>query len=187
MAIPSRILRAAAVLFLVLGSVSAQGAHTPGTVITGARVVDGTGAAARRADVRFEGDRIVAVGPVTPVDGDTVIDGTGLVLAPGFIDIHNHSTTGLDEEPGAATQVSQGITTIVVGADGSSPWPIADSLAARRAHPPALAALEVLVMAGHATIRRRIMGDDYKRPARGDEIARMADLVEQAMREGAIG
>src|SRR3954471_15447973 len=184
MAIPSRILRAAAVLFLVLGSVSAQGAHTPGTVIIGARLVDGTGAAARRADVRFEGDRIVAVGPVTPVDGDTVIDGTGLVLAPGFIDIHNHSTTALDEEPGAATQVSQGITTIVVGADGSSPWPIADYLATRRAHP---AALDVLVMAGHATIRRRVMGDDYKRPARGDEITRMADLVDQAMREGAIG
>ena len=106
------------------------------------------------------------------------------MFAPGFIDIHNHSTTALITDPAAETQVAQGITTLVVGADGSSPWPIGKYLAERRRHP---AAVNVMVMVGHATVRRAVMGDDYKRPARDEEIARMAALVDQGMREGAIG
>jgi N-acyl-D-amino-acid deacylase len=156
----------------------------PATIITNAKVVDGTGASPRTASVRIEGDRIVAVGKVTPREGDIVVDAKDLVLAPGFIDVHNHSTSGLQREPAAATQVAQGITTLVVGADGSSPWPIAEYLAERRKNP---SAVNVLVMVGHATVRRLVMGEDYKRPARSDEIARMAALVEQGMNEGAIG
>jgi N-acyl-D-amino-acid deacylase len=182
MPILPRILPAGAVLCLSLAG--AQSVPGPGTIITGARIVDGTGGPVRRGSVRFEKDRIVAVGDVAPRDGDTIIDAKGLALAPGFIDIHNHSTGGLAQDPAASTQVAQGITTIVVGADGSSPWPIADYLAERRAHP---ASVNVLVMAGHATIRRRVMGDDYKRPARADEIEKMAALVDTAMGEGAIG
>ena len=106
------------------------------------------------------------------------------MLAPGFIDVHNHSTSGLTQNPAAETQVAQGITTLVVGADGWSPWPIAAYLADRRKSP---AAVNVMMMVGHATVRRLVMGDDYKRPARDEEIARMAALVEQGMSEGAIG
>jgi N-acyl-D-amino-acid deacylase len=179
-----RLLSACALIFAV--SLHAQ--DTPGArgslTITGARIVDGTGVAARRGGVRIEDGRIAAVGDVKPHDGDATVDAQGLVLAPGFIDIHNHSTSGLTDDPAAETQVAQGITTIVVGADGSSPWPIAGYLAERRRSP---AAVNVLVMVGHATVRRRVMGDDYKRPARDEEIARMAALVEQGMNEGAIG
>ena len=67
--------------------------------MTGARIADGTGAPLRRADVRVEGDTIAAVGEVTPRPGEAVVDGAGLVLAPGFIDAHNHSTDGLEKEP----------------------------------------------------------------------------------------
>jgi len=154
------------------------------SAIVNARIVDGTGAPPRRGAVRVENGRIVAVGAVKPRRGDTIVDARGFVLAPGFIDIHNHSTSGLTDDPSAATQVAQGITTIVVGADGSSPWPIAAYLAERRSN---RAAVHVLVMVGHATVRRRVMGDDYKRPARDEEIARMAALVEQGMQEGAVG
>ena len=154
------------------------------TAIVGATIADGTGAPARTATVRIEGDRIVSVGDSAPDAADAIIDAKGLVLAPGFIDIHNHSTTGLDSGPAAETQVAQGITTIVVGADGSSPWPIAGYLADRQRHP---AAVNVMVMVGHATVRRAVMGDDYKRPARDDEIARMQTLVDQGMQEGAVG
>ena len=157
---------------------------TPAMTIVNARIIDGTGAPPRQGTVRVESGHIVGVGRVTARDGDTIVDARGLALAPGFIDIHNHSTSGLMEDPSAVTQVAQGITTIVVGADGSSPWPIADYLTERRTHP---AAVNALVMVGHATVRRRVMGDDYKRPARDDEIARMAALVEQAMNEGAVG
>jgi N-acyl-D-amino-acid deacylase len=153
-------------------------------LIIGAEVADGTGAALRQADVRVEGDTIAVVGSVGARPADEVIDATGLVLAPGFIDAHNHSTEGLEREPEAVTQVSQGITTLLVGQDGTSPWAIAEYLDRRRAAP---ASVNVAVLVGHATVRRRVMGDDYRRPARKDEIARMQSLVEQAMKEGAIG
>lgn len=153
-------------------------------VIAGAELADGTGAPLRRADVRVEGDAIAAVGQVTPRPGELVVDGTGLVLAPGFIDAHNHSTDGLEREREAVTQVSQGITTLAVGQDGSSPWPIAGYLDRLRARPPAV---NVVLLAGHATIRAQVLGQDYKRRARPAEVARMRTLVEQAMAEGAFG
>lgn len=175
-------------LFVLLVALSAIGAGRfqppPGLIITGASIVDGTGGPARPGSVRIEGDRIVGAGDVKPRDGDRMVDARGLVLAPGFIDIHNHSTSGLAQNPAAETQVAQGITTVVVGADGSSPWPIGDYVAERQANP---AAVHVMTMVGHATVRRQVMGDDYKRAARADEIARMAALVELGMREGAIG
>ena len=94
-------------------------------LIAGARVADGTGAPLVTEDVRVQGDRIVAVGKLAPRDGERVIRGEKLVLAPGFIDVHNHSTEGLATDPLAETQISQGITTLVLGPDGDSPWPIA--------------------------------------------------------------
>jgi N-acyl-D-aspartate/D-glutamate deacylase len=107
-----------------------------------------------------------------------------MILAPGFIDIHNHSERGLDTDPGAKTQVSQGITTIVIGADGGGPWPVGDYLS-RRAE--SKAAVNLLTFIGHATVRQRVMGHDYKRPATEEEILEMKRMVEQAMREGAAG
>jgi len=164
--------------------VSLRAADRAVTII-GGDVADGTGAPLRRANVRFVNDRIVDVGPdVKPAAGDTVIDGRGLVVAPGFIDIHNHSAGELTNEPAAASQVAQGITTVVLGPDGTSPWPIGDYLAERRKSP---AAVNVAVMVGHATVRRLVMRDDYKRAATDAEIARMALLVDQGMREGAVG
>jgi N-acyl-D-amino-acid deacylase len=134
--------------------------------------------------VRFVGDRIVSVGAGDAQPGDTIVDAKGLIVAPGFIDIHNHSAGELANDPAAETQVAQGITTAVLGPDGSSPWPIGEFLRERRAAP---AAMNVAVMVGHATVRRLVMGDDYKRAARPDEITRMAALVEQGMAEGAVG
>lgn len=153
-------------------------------VITGARIADGTGAPLRSAAVRVEGDVITAMGAVTPRPGEPVIDGTGMVLAPGFIDTHNHSSSGIEVEPAAVSQVSQGITTMAVGPDGSSPWPVGEYLQRLRDKPPTV---NVVTFAGHATIRREIIGYDYKRQATREEVARMAALVTQAMNEGAFG
>ncbi|HTK29555.1 MAG TPA: D-aminoacylase [Vicinamibacterales bacterium] len=183
---PARFVAAA----LVVVAITVHGARRVGTagraiVISNAEIADGSGSPLRRATVRIEDGRIAAVGERgNSQPGDLVIDGAGQMLAPGFIDIHNHSTTELTADPRAETQVAQGLTTIVVGADGSSPWPIADYLAERQQHP---SALNVMVMVGHATVRRLVMGDDYKRPATDAEIAKMAALVDRGMREGAIG
>jgi N-acyl-D-amino-acid deacylase len=116
--------------------------------------------------------------------GDEVVDARGLVLAPGFIDIHNHSERGLNSSPEAATQVSQGITTLVIGADGSSPWPVRAYLEKRA---ESGTAVNLMTFIGHATVRQRVMGRDYNRAATEEEIAGMKQLVEQAMNEGAAG
>jgi N-acyl-D-amino-acid deacylase len=153
-------------------------------LIRGAHIADGTGAPLRRVDVRIEGPTIVEIGALSERALDRVIDGTGLVLAPGVIDAHNHSTDGLDTDPDAITQVAQGITTLVVGQDGSSPFPLADYLARRRANPTTV---NVAALVGHATIRRQVMADDFRRTATPAEIVSMEALVDQEMRSGAIG
>jgi len=167
-------------LLSAYGALSAQPAAF---VITNAVLVDGTGSPSRPGAVRVVDGKIGEVGTVKPGPSDRVVDAKGLVLAPGFIDPHNHSTDGLLTEPLAPTQISQGITTVVVGQDGSSPWPIGEYLAKLRSAPPAL---NVMTAVGHATVRQAVMGDDYKRPARAEEITRMEALVAQGMREGAV-
>lgn len=152
-------------------------------VILNAQLVDGSGAPARAAAVRVMDGRIAEVGALQQNAGERAVDAGGLVLAPGFIDIHNHSTDGVLTEPLAATQVSQGITTVVVGQDGSSPWPIRDYLERLRQSP---AAINVITAVGHATVRQAVMGDDFKRPARSDEVTRMEALVAEGMEQGAV-
>jgi len=156
----------------------------PTWTITGARIADGTGEPLREANVRINGETIAAIGAVKPEPDDRVIDGTGLVLAPGFIDAHNHSTEALDKSPDASSQVAQGITTVLLGQDGSSPLPVRDYLMRRQESP---AAINVALLVGHATVRRRVMGDDFRREATKVEIDRMKVLVDEAMRDGAIG
>ncbi|HUF48081.1 MAG TPA: D-aminoacylase [Vicinamibacterales bacterium] len=152
-------------------------------VIRNAIVVDGTGAPGRAADVRVAGGRIVGVGTLEPAAGERLVDARGLVLAPAFIDTHSHHDRGLTDEPGALAAVSQGIGTIVVGQDGSS-RPVADLLAEVDAHRPAV---NVATYIGHGSVRRDVMGDDFRRAATAGEVARMQALVEAGMRDGALG
>jgi N-acyl-D-amino-acid deacylase len=169
---------------VALGALAAhaQAPQAKSWVITGAQVADGTGGPLRAMNVRVEGDRIVKVGNFKPRKNETVIRGDGLVLAPGFIDIHNHSTEGLETEPLAETQVSQGITTVLLGQDGGSPWPLGEYLERRRREPPAL---NVAICVGHATVREQVMGADHTRAARAEEVAKMEALVERGFDEGA--
>ncbi len=168
---------------LTSGLIPAQEAPS-GFVIINAQVSDGTDAPLKKVSVRVNGDRITKIGVFKPAGGEQIIDAQGLVLAPGFIDIHNHSTEGLDTDPLAETQISQGITTVVLGPDGDSPWPIGEWLDKRRKNP---ASLNVATLFGHATIRALVMGKDFRRVATPEEIQKMAALAEQAMNEGALG
>jgi N-acyl-D-amino-acid deacylase len=153
-------------------------------LLTGGRIIDGSGRSAVQADLRIVGDQIDSIGRLRPSAADRVIDVRGMVVSPGFVDIHNHSESGLETDRHAASQVSQGVTTIAAGADGSSPWTIAEYLSRLEANP---AALNVLVFVGHATVRLKVLGSNYNRGATKDEIDRMSRLVEQGMQEGAFG
>ena len=87
------------------------------TLITNARVIDGTGATAINASVRISGVHIIAVGDLVPTESDSIVDAGGLVLAPGFIDTHSHSDRLILTERAALAKITQGITTAVVGQD----------------------------------------------------------------------
>jgi N-acyl-D-amino-acid deacylase len=148
------------------------------------RIVDGTGAGAYAGAVRIAAGAVVEIGDLEPLGGETVYDGGGLVLAPGFIDTHSHVGGDLLEQPDAVAAVSQGITTVVVGQDGSSQLPLDAFFAALKANP---AALNVASYAGHNTIRSRVMGSDYRRVATAEEIDAMARLLQKELRSGALG
>lgn len=175
----------AAALVVAASSAAAQSSATASILIRGGTVIDGTGSAPRRADVRITGDRITAVAPsLTAANGERVIDATGLTVSPGFIDLHSHADRGIERMPLAESQVRQGITTSIVGQDGSSSLPVSDFLNdIDRLHP----AINFATMIGHGTVRSAVMGGDYRRAATPAEIATMQALVERGMRDGAVG
>ena len=153
-------------------------------LIRGARVVDGSGGPSRIADVRIAGGTIRQIGRLPASSGDSVVDASGLVLAPGFIDTHSHHDRGLSTERTALAAVSQGITTIVVGQDGWSNFPLADWFARMEQQPPAV---NVASYVGHGRLRDVIMRDDFKRQATRAEIQHMAALLDGEMAAGALG
>ena len=155
-----------------------------GTVIVNARVIDGSGGPSRYVNVRIAGDRIAAVGDFEPSTGDTVTDADGLVLAPGFIDVHSHHDSKLFELPEALAAVNQGITTIVAGQDGGHQHPLAEFFAGLEATP---VAVNVASYAGFGALRAEVMGDDYQRHATPEEVTAMADLLRTELEAGALG
>ncbi|MBF8293161.1 MAG: N-acyl-D-aspartate/D-glutamate deacylase [Steroidobacteraceae bacterium] len=164
-------------------SVAAE-VDTTSTIIVNAWIVDGTGAAKRKGAVRLEGDRIVALGVLEPIPGEHIVDAAGLTLTPGFIDTHSHHDRGLFEAREALATVSQGITTIVVGQDGSMTWPVKFLFDKLELTP---AAINVASYIGHGSIRNFVMNADFARAARLDEIEWMRRLVGEGMGYGALG
>jgi N-acyl-D-amino-acid deacylase len=170
-------------LLLALG-LAACGEAAAATLITNARLVDGTGAPARMAAVRIDGDRITAVGTLKPERGDTVVDAHGLVLAPGFIDSHSHHDGDKFAERTMPALLAQGVTTIVVGNDGFSE-PGTPGLAAVFAKAPP--SINAAAYTAHGDIRGKVMGNDYKRPATSAELAAMQKLLAEDMAAGSLG
>src|SRR5947209_2384342 len=95
--------------------------------LRGGMLVDGTGAAPRAADIGIQAGRIVSVGSLDGVDAEQSLDIGGLVVSPGFIDIHSHSDATLLVDPRACSSIAQGVTTEVVGNCGHAPAPLVDA------------------------------------------------------------
>ena len=171
---------------LLLGMLAcAPGAQAADVLVQHARIIDGTGRASVVGDVRIRSNRIVAVAArLVPQAGEEVRDARGLALAPGFIDMHSHADRGLLQDLDAATQTRQGITTMLVGQDGESSYPLRDWFAKLEATP---AAVNVASMAGHATVRQQVMGRGLFQPSRPEELEQMKAVLASELQAGAFG
>lgn len=176
------------VIALLMAATVPVRADTIDVILTGGTVYDGTGAAPRVTNIGILGDRIVFVGP-TP--NNTVarkqIDVRGLVVSPGFIDPHTHAFEGLPRLSADrrlnASSLMQGITTVVLGADGRGPLEVKKTLDASAA---AGIGTNTYALAGFGTVRSHVMGASSA-PATKTQIDSMRTLITNAMREGAFG
>lgn len=185
--------------------------HLPGRksydiIIRNGTLFDGTLADPIEADLAINGGRIAAIGRALGSDARVVIDARGLAVAPGFIDIHSHADGSMFDDPRVESVVREGITTVIVGQDGSSRAPrrrasssadssdqddgdgvtyrtVGDVLSAIENLP---SAVNVASMVGLGTVRHVVVGDD-DRPATPKELARMTALVEASLASGACG
>jgi N-acyl-D-amino-acid deacylase len=174
-------------------------------VIRGGDVVDGTGAEPVPADVGIAGGRIQTVG--SGLTGDRVIDASEHVVAPGFIDLHSHADFSIEGWPAATTQLFQGVTTLLTGNCGFSPFPVADlaeTKAATAFFGPELTwdwtehdgfaaavdrsapAVNIAAQAGHSSLRLAAMGG-VEKEASDEELASMSSLLGRAVASGAFG
>src|SRR5262249_6559213 len=154
-------------------------------VLRGATVYDGTGKPGQKADLAIKGDRIVAVGAFRTAGKPTVLDGTGLVVAPGFIDLHTHSDKPITEPATRANlnYLMQGVTTIVTGNCGFGPVDVAGYLKQIDEHK---AGSNVAHQIPHNDLRRQVVGSANRPPSKA-ELDKMKALVDEGMRAGAWG
>lgn len=157
----------------------------PSTIlISGGLLIDGSGSKPRMADVRVKGSQILAVGSLTRLRGETVVDAKGLVVAPGFIDAHSHALGGIEKDPTAISQLMQGVTTAVGGQDGGWSKPVSQEFADIRRLKPSI---NFALFSGHGGLRASVMGSEYKRVATSQEIAKMRELLAADMKAGSLG
>lgn len=173
-------------LFLAVAVGLASAPSGPqGLLIRDGTVIDGTGGPPRAVSIRVRGDTIAAVAAdLVATGGEQIVDAAGLMVAPGFIDIHSHADRGMESHPDAASQVLQGITTAIVGQDGGGTLPVSDFFDSVASIRPAI---NYATSVGHGTVRSLVLGGDFKRAATPAEIDTMKGLVDRAMLDGALG
>ena len=193
----------ASLVIIIFGAVSVQAAAPDyDLLIRHARIIDGSGNPWFHGDLAVKGDRIAAIGRVTG-EAKRVIDAAGLVVAPGFIDMHSHSDWVLLEDGNAQSKIRQGVTTEVLGESTSVgsfkgklvPRPVSVENQPAQIHSIAeyFSAIEragisvnVATYVGEANVWQCVMGDSFARPGIA-ELQKMRELVSEAMREGAFG
>src|SRR5689334_4543728 len=178
----------AAILASLGTRLGAQGAPAD-ILIRNGRVIDGTGAPARNADIAVTGDRITFVGDAAKsgISGRRTIDARGLIVAPGFIDPHTHALEDLSSnDPKRRANLDylmQGVTTVITGNDGGGPFEVARTLEKWRTN--GIGSNGALLV-GYGSARQAVMGmSDAK--AVGPQLDSMRVLVDKGMREGALG
>ena len=144
-------------------------------VLVNGTIIDGTGKPKAAGSIRIRDGKIADMGLLKLAPNETRLDIKGMVVTPGFIDLESG-------DPNAAAL--KGVTTVVLGSDGKGPYAVEEFMLPFDEKPPAA---NIAMLAGHGTIRRQILGTDYKRAATAAEIGLMASLLRDAMGQGAFG
>lgn len=171
------------ILILLLFSAHFVSAQSYDLVIKNGRVVDGTGNPWVYADVAVQNGRIVQIGTIDASQAKRTIDARGLIVAPGFIDVHAHVEGSLEAQPGAPNFIYDGVTTVITGNCGGSSSNLRtyfDSLRLQGV------SINVGSLIGHNTVRMKVMKMAFREPTSREQ-AEMEALVEQAMKDGAVG
>ncbi len=182
------------VSIVLLSVVVIAQSQTNRIIIRHALIYNGEFKAPIRGYVEIDGDRIVGVGEgygpnylktvSRDVDEPTELDAHGLALAPGFIDMHSHADGGIFKDPDATVVIRQGVTTVLVGQDGESEYPLADFFGKLEKQG---STINFASMAGQGTLREQVMGKDLLRASTPGELAKMKVLMKQEMDAGAFG
>lgn len=169
-------------LLLVL-LVSRSSAADYDTLIRGGTVIDGTGAPRIKADVAIRDGRIADFGDLQNATAKHVINASGLIVCPGFIDLHSHADRGILKHRDAENYIRQGVTTLVCGNCGSSPTDLGAFF--EKARQSGIGP-NIAMLIGHGSVRQEVMGR-VNAPPTPEQLKRMQQLVRQAMQDGAIG
>lgn len=177
-------------IFLLLASILAPAGSVSSSqpefdlLISGGRIIDGTGNPWIEADLAIKGARIAEIGRIDPRRAARQIDARGLIVAPGFIDVHSHIEGGIGNLPTAENFLQMGVTSVVTGNCGSSILRLGEWMARTESSG---VSINIASLIGHNTVRRAGMGGDFDRPPTPEELEKMRALVDQAMRDGAVG
>lgn len=151
-------------------------------IIRNGKIIDGTGNSWYHGDIGIDNGKVVYVGKRV-AEGKRIIDANGLVVAPGFIDVHTHIEGGELSTPTADNFIHDGVTSVVTGNCGGSNLEIADYF---KRLDSVQTSINVATLIGHNTVRRAVMGDLQRDPS-AEEQTKMEVLVAKAMQEGAVG
>lgn len=166
-------------LFLSLSAHSQQA----DLLIKGGKILDGTGNSWYYGDIAVSGGRIVKKGNLTGWTANRIIDAKGLIVAPGFIDVHTHIEDDEKKNPQAGNFIYDGVTTVITGNCGLSDADIGKYL---QMIDSLKTSVNVAALIGHNNVRKAVMGS-VKRDPTEDEMVQMEAIVEKAMKDGAVG
>ena len=153
-------------------------------LIKNVTIIDGSGSDRYLADVRIRKQRIEEIGQLERKNNEIIFQGNGLILSPGFIDTHSHADGDILSHPDALAAISQGITTVIVGQDGFSPYPLKDFI---KDIEELGVTINIGSYVGHNTIRYEILKENFQRMANENEVVLMAEMLKSELSSGAIG
>ena len=171
------------IFFLLLFFYSATNAQQVDVLIKHAKLIDGTGNSWIYADIAVKDGKIAAIGHLNNYSSNKIINAAGLIAAPGFIDVHTHIEGDEKKNPLASNFIYDGVTTVITGNCGSSNVDIKkyflmlDSVKT---------SINIATLIGHNDVRKAAMGSANRDPSAA-EMLQMESIVEQAMKDGAVG